>query len=264
MHSHNALSRTSSSSTASAASRLPAPRQLDPELQKRMGAASCASTREAIYDAELVRRYNGGDEAAFAEIIERYRERIFLVALTFLRNRADAEEIAQDTFVRAYRGLARFRGDSSLATWLHRIAVNLARNRYWYFFRRRRHATLSFDCALTPESDATFADLFATGEPGPDREAVSGEFTALVSTCMEKLAESHREILTLRTVLNHSYSDIAERLGISVGTVKSRIARARTCLRKFLVEACPEFTAESAPADWLEPNRSLGSLQYAS
>src|SRR5512132_1613034 len=111
-------------------------------------ARAAASHQEAAHDAELVRRFNAGDEAAFVEIMTRYREKIFSVALALLRNRADAEEIAQDTFIRAHRGLARFRGDSSLATWLHRIAVNLARNRYWYFFRRRRHATLSLDCAL--------------------------------------------------------------------------------------------------------------------
>ena len=118
-------------------------------------ARAAASQQEAAHDAGLVRRFNAGDEAAFEEIMNRYREKIFSVALALLRNRADAEEIAQDTFIRAHRGLARFRGDSSLATWLHRIAVNLARNRYWYFFRRRRHATLSLDCALSDDSDAT-------------------------------------------------------------------------------------------------------------
>ena len=90
-------------------------------------------------------RFNGGEEQAFAEITTRHRERMFSVAFAMLRNNADAEEIVQDTFIRAYRGLATFRGDSSLACWLHRIAVNLARNRYWYFFRRRRHLSISID-----------------------------------------------------------------------------------------------------------------------
>src|SRR5690606_6066136 len=83
-------------------------------------ARAANSQQEAAYDAELVRRFNAGDESAFVEIMTRYREKIFSVALALLRNRADAEEIAQDTFIRAHRGLARFRGDSSLATWLHR------------------------------------------------------------------------------------------------------------------------------------------------
>jgi RNA polymerase sigma-70 factor (ECF subfamily) len=226
-------------------------------------ARAAASHQEAEHDAELVRRFNAGDEAAFVEIMTRYREKIFSVALALLRNRADAEEIAQDTFIRAHRGLSRFRGDSSLATWLHRIAVNLARNRYWYFFRRRRHATLSLDCALSDDSDATFADLVATDAPSPAREAATGEFSALVATCMEKLDARHREILTLRNLLNRSYDEIAQALGINVGTVKSRIARARGNLRALLAEACPEFSPDAAPSDWFEPARATGRLEVA-
>src|SRR5207237_9631658 len=123
--------------------------------------------------------------SAFVEIMTRYRDKIFTVAISLLRNHADAEEIAQDTFIRAHRGLARFRGDSSLATWLHRIAVNLARNRYWYFFRRRRHTTLSLDCTLTDEGDATFADLIATESPDPARESATNEFATPVAARLE-------------------------------------------------------------------------------
>ena len=129
-------------------------------------ARAAVSHQEAAYDAELVRRFNAGDEAAFVEIMTRYREKIFSVALALLRNRADAEEIAQDTFIRAHRGLSRFRGDSSLATWLHRIAVNLARNRYWYFFRRRRQDSLSLDCALGEDNAVLIANHGAIAVAG--------------------------------------------------------------------------------------------------
>ena len=226
-------------------------------------ARAALSRREALHDAGLVRRFNAGDEAAFVEIVTRYRAKMLVVALGLLRNRADAEEIAQDTFIRAHRGLANFRGDSALATWLHRIAVNLSRNRYWYFFRRRRHATLSLDCALNEGSDATFADLVATDAPNPAREAATGEFSALVAVCMEKLDARHREILTLRNLLNQSYDEIAQALGINVGTVKSRIARARGNLRALLVEACPEFSPDASPSDWFEPSRPTGRLEVA-
>src|SRR6185369_6008100 len=216
-----------------------------PRTVSDRAARAAASHQEAAYDAELVRRFNAGDEPAFVEIMTRYREKIFSVALALLRNRADAEEIAQDTFIRAHRGLSRFRGDSSLATWLHRIAVNLARNRYWYFFRRRRHATLSLDCTLDADTNATFSDLIASNEADPAHEAATGEFTALVATCMEKLDSRHREILTLRNILHRSYDEIAAALGINVGTVKSRIARARQNLRALLAESCPEFSPEA-------------------
>ena len=114
--------------------------------------------RQTEQDQVLVRQFVGGDETAFLDIMAKYRAKIYSVAFDLLHNRCDAEEITQDTFMRAYRALARFRGDSSLSTWLHRIAVNLARNRYWHCFRRRRHMTLSLDAALREGEDGTFAD----------------------------------------------------------------------------------------------------------
>jgi len=216
------------------------------------------SSEEAAHDARLVQRFNAGDARAFVEIMERYREKMFAIAFAYLRNRTDAEEIAQDTFIRAHRALGRFRGDSSLATWLHRITVNLARNRYWYFFRRRRHSTLSLDCPLGAENDGTFAELIAADTPSPAQENVRAEFSDLVASCMERLDASHREILTLRNVLNRSYSEIAIALNLNVGTVKSRIARARHNLRAQLIAACPEFSADSESSDWFEPARAPG------
>jgi RNA polymerase sigma-70 factor, ECF subfamily len=218
---------------------------------------------EAVYDADLVRRFNGGDESAFGEIMTRHKTRIFAAAMALLRNHADAEEITQDTFVRAYRGFARFRGDSSVATWLHRIAVNLARNRYWYFFRRRRHATLSLDCPCRADAPATFTDLVAADSASPAREAVVSEFTDLIADCMTRLAPPQRQILTLRNSLNRSYGEIARDLSISVGTVKSRIARARGCLRVLLGESCPEFGPDAAAASWFDSDRSEGGIETA-
>lgn len=201
-------------------------------------------------DTALVQRFTRGDESAFTELVHRYRGRIYGLTLNLLHNAADAEEITQDTFIRAYRGLTRFRGDSSLSTWLYRIALNLARNRYWYFFRRRRQHWLSLDRPLNDESEATFADLVAASDHDPAQETVTGEFTTLISTCMERLDTKHREILIMRNVLDLSYEEIARALGINVGTVKSRIARAREYLRTLLTELCPD----------LKPALSLGDF----
>lgn len=210
------------------------------------------SAAESAHDAILVNRFNNGDESAFVEIMERYHARLFSLAHNLLRNAADAEEIVQDTFIRAHRGLARFRGDSSLATWLYRIALNLSRNRYWYFFRRRRQDSLSLDRPLADASDATFADLVSAPEADPAHEAVTNEFVELVSTCMDRLDPSHREILTMRNILDLPYDEIARALRINVGTVKSRIARARDHLRRLLSECAPEFGPESEPGDLLD------------
>jgi len=216
-----------------------------------------------VGDPELVRRFVGGDEAAFVEIMKRYEGKILAVARSLLHNQADAEEITQDTFVRAYCNLARFRGDSSLATWLHRIAVNLSRNRYWYFFRRRRHATLSFDCPIGENGDSTLADIFSSEAPNPVQESSREEFSALVASCMEKLNAPQREILVLRNLQNLSYDEIARQLGINQGTVKSRIARAREHLRARLIEICPEFAANANPSEWFEPSRAPAPMTLA-
>jgi len=233
-------------------------------LHSTASSSDSVRTSETLADAELVRRFNGGDESAFLEIMRRHQAKILHVALGLLRNHADAEEIAQDTFIRAHRGLANFRGDSALATWLHRIALNLSRNRYWYFFRRGRHTTWSFDTAFSDDNQATLASLVASDAPSPVREAATNEFAELVAECMELLGPGHRDILTRRNVLNCSYHEIAAALGISIGTVKSRIARARVSLRVLLAKACPEFPPDAAPSEWFDTARPSGRLEILS
>jgi RNA polymerase sigma-70 factor (ECF subfamily) len=210
---------------------------------------------EAAIDAELVQRSKAGDEPAFNEIIKRYYPRIKALAQQTLHNEADAEEVAQDTFIRAHRGLANFRGDSSLATWLYCIGLNLARNRYWYFFRRRRQDTLSIDKPVSEGSTQSFAEVLSDGVSNPRKETIQGEFSALVAAAMERLDRSHREILTMRGSLDLSYEEIAGLLGMNVGTVKSRIARAREKLRALLLQAAPEFGREAELAEFFESSR---------
>jgi RNA polymerase sigma-70 factor (ECF subfamily) len=152
---------------------------------------------EATTDAALVRRFKAGDESAFSEIIERYYARIRALANRVLHNESDAEEVAQDTFIRAHRGLVDFRGDSSLA-------------------------------------DAMCGDM-----ADPRSESITSEFVTLVADCMERLAPSHREILRMRTMLNLSNEEIAARLKINVGTVRSRVGRARESLRALLQQSAP-------------------------
>lgn len=192
-------------------------------------------------DEELVARHRAGDDTAFPAIIARYREHIFSIALAQIRNHSDAEEIAQDTFIRAHRGLVNFRGDSSLATWLYRIAVNLARNRYWYFFRRMRHATLSLENPLTPDGDATFADLLESEAMSPTDEAQLTELREALVDGLTALPPLQHEILWMRVVLHMDYEAIAAALKIKLGSVKSRIARARELLAADLAAKQPDF-----------------------
>ena len=223
-------------------------------------ARAAAARVAAAHDVILVRRFNGGDESAFVEIVARYRAKLFGIALGLLRNRADAEEIAQDAPIRAHRSLVRFRGDSSLSAWLHRITLNLARNRYWYHYRRRRHLNLSLDAPLREDTSATFTDLVATDAADPVREAATREFSAHIAGCMAQLGAPAREILLLRNSRNHTYVEISRELGINVGTVKSRVARARASLRVLLAKACPEFRVDVPLRDWFETARPAGLL----
>jgi RNA polymerase sigma-70 factor, ECF subfamily len=197
-----------------------------PETDKAISKA-----QEVAVDRMLVDRFKGGDEDAFEEIVTRYWDRIFAMVNQLLRNAQDAEEVTQDAFIRAHRGLANFRGDSSFSTWLYQIATNLARNRYWYWWRRKRDKSVSFDQPIGTETETTFAEIFPADVETPEDATVTHEFVARVAECMEMLNEKHKEILVLRNVKNLSYEEIATILEISVGTVKSRIARARESLR---------------------------------
>ena len=192
--------------------------------------------QEVAFDQELVNRFKGGDQAAFDEMVARYWDRIYGMVNQLLRNSEDAEEVTQDAFIRAHRGLVNFRGDSAFSTWLYQIATNLARNRYWYWWRRKRDKSVSFDAPVSADNATTLADLIPAELETPDDITVTQEFIDRIAQGMEKLNAKHREILTLRNIKNLSYEEIADILQISVGTVKSRIARARESLRAKLGE----------------------------
>ena len=186
---------------------------------------------EVAFDRVLVDRFKNGDQSAFDEMVTRYWDRIYAMVNQLLRNQQDAEEVTQDAFIRAHRGLVNFRGDSAFSTWLYQIATNLARNRYWYWWRRKRDKSVSFDAPISADNDTTLAEIIPAELETPEDATVTQEFVAEIAAGMEKLSAKHREILILRNIKNLSYEEIAAILGISVGTVKSRIARARESLR---------------------------------
>jgi RNA polymerase sigma-70 factor (ECF subfamily) len=192
--------------------------------------------QEVALDQVLVSRFKSGDQSAFDEMVGRYWDRIYAMVNQLLRNSQDAEEVTQDAFIRAHRGLVNFRGDSAFSTWLYQIATNLARNRYWYWWRRKRDKSVSFDAPMGTDNSSTLADLIPAEVETPDDITVTQEFVSRIAQGMERLSAKHREILTLRNIKNMSYEEIAAILNISVGTVKSRIARARESLRAKLGE----------------------------
>lgn len=184
-----------------------------------------------VSDRELVAQCRAGDEQAFDTLVRRHQARAFNVAYQLLRDREDATEVAQDAFVRIYRSMDTFRGECEFTTWLHQIVVNLAHNRHRWWHRRGREKMVSIDAALPTGDGAVEVQLPAT-TPGPDAEVVKAEFVQTLTAKMAALPVGFREVLVLRNVENLSYEEIAVVLKCSIGTVKSRIARARDALRE--------------------------------
>lgn len=190
--------------------------------------------QEVAIDRLLIQKFKNGDEDAFTEIVSRYWDRIYARALQLLKNKQDAEEVTQDAFIRAHRGLENFRGDSAFSTWLFQIATNLAHNKYWYWFRRKRGESISLEQSITGEGDFSLIDICPIEGQTPSEAAITQEFVDKVAENMKHLSEKHHEILVMRNVKNMSYEEIARQLELSIGTVKSRIARARMSLREKL------------------------------
>lgn len=188
-------------------------------------------TAAEVSDRELVARCQAGDESAFDALVLRHRERAFHIAYPLLLNHEDATEVAQDAFVKVYRTIAEFRGDCEFTTWLYQIVVNLARNKSRWWRRRGKSSTISLDCpAEAPEGQMT-AHVASAADP-PDTEAARAEFLGILEEKMGGLSTPYREVLLLRNVHQMSYEEIARMLHCNVGTVKSRIARAREALRQ--------------------------------
>jgi RNA polymerase sigma-70 factor (ECF subfamily) len=172
-------------------------------------------------DAALVRAAQKGDGAAFAAIVARYQRRVYRVAYGLVRSHEDADDLAQETFVRAWQALDRFRVGEPLFPWLARIVTNLA---YSLFRRRKRRPETSIEPLVE-------AGMQWGVDDDPAAHAADRERAARLAEAFEELSEDHRAILVLRVVEGLSYEEIAGTLEIASGTVMSRLSRARAELR---------------------------------
>jgi len=179
----------------------------------------------------LLAGLRAGDEAAFAELVGRYSTRLLAVTRRLLNQEQDAQDALQDAFLSAFRSLATFDGDSSLATWLHRIAVNAALMK---LRSRRRKPEQPIDDLLP-----TYLDDGHRRDPGPAWKALASdaeraETRELVRRCIAQLPDSYRVVLVLRDIEELDTAAVAQQLGIEVGAVKTRLHRARQALRTLL------------------------------
>jgi RNA polymerase sigma-70 factor (ECF subfamily) len=187
-----------------------------------------------VREAALIQRCAAGDEGAFAELVAEHQRMVVQLAMNLLGDRDEALDLSQDVFIRVFRTIGQFRGQSALRTWIYRIAVNQARNRHRFWRRRRRSDQVSLDAHVEAHGD------FQCGaESGPDRILAQKELATKLQDALDALPFDQRTAIVLREVDGLSYEEIAFSLGVAVGTVKSRLTRARQALRLELREARP-------------------------
>ena len=201
------------------------------------------------YEDRLIADFKEGSRERFDELVKAYTQKLYRLAYGLLGNHHDAEEVVQDAFVRAYRGLDSFRGDSSFETWMHRITMNLARNKFHWNRRRGEGVTVSLSGQNDLDGDGgSEAELELPDTSwSPDRLIEKIETEDNVIRGMNTLPQALREAMILRHVKDLSYEEIAGLLNCPVGTVKSRIARGRELLREYLMK----MDGESVPPDAL-------------
>jgi len=180
-------------------------------------------------DLELVRRVQKGERGAFDLLVLRYQHKVVKLVARLLRDPAEAEDVAQEAFVKAYRALGSFRGDSAFYTWLYRIAVNTARNT----MASRQRRPLDYEADLSESEQSVVESRMRHGDT-PEAVALSDEIHRTVNGAIEALPEDLRTAIVLREVEGLSYEEIAEAMDCPVGTVRSRIFRAREAIDRSL------------------------------
>jgi RNA polymerase sigma-70 factor (ECF subfamily) len=184
-------------------------------------------------DALFIENLRQGDAAAFDLMVERYSGDIYALLYRLTQDAEEASDLTQDTFLRALKAIRSFRGDASLKTWLFRIAINESRNRFRWWKRRRRDATISLEATIG-ETDITISDTLADHSRSPEESAISREREYALTAALLDLPAIYREAVVLCDIEGFSYEETASALGVGLGTVKSRISRGREELRRRL------------------------------
>ncbi|MBW2064729.1 MAG: sigma-70 family RNA polymerase sigma factor [Deltaproteobacteria bacterium] len=184
-------------------------------------------------DAALVKAFREGDRSAFDKLVLKHKDRIFNLCYRFLADYQEANDSAQETFISAYRSLKRFRFESAFSTWLYRIAVNTCRNKLKSSGYRKKMVTVSMDNP-SPSHDVSPSVDIPDESRSPSVELEKKERLALIGDAINRLPGDQKEVVILRDINGLSYDEISGITGLNLGTVKSRIARARQGLREML------------------------------
>ena len=183
-----------------------------------------------VDESELILRTRQGDLEAYDDLVRRFQERIYATIYHMTANHEDANDLAQETFIKAYQAIASFKGDASFFTWLYRIAVNRTIN---FLKQRRNKNNLSLnDLDLNAEHDPDLVALVS--DKTPRRDAGLAELQEKLNAAMQRLSETHRLVVTLHDVQGLPHEEIAQIMGCNVGTVRSRLFYARQQMQAYL------------------------------
>lgn len=185
-----------------------------------------------VADLHLVVSLREGSERAYEELLIRFQQPVYALALRLLDDPGEASDVVQEVFLKVFRNVGSFRGQSTLKTWIYRIAVNEAHNSRRWFFRHRR-AEVELD--KNPDECPNWKEIIPDRSRSPFDAAFDSEQHTMIEAALKRINPIFREAVALRDISDLAYEEIAEILGVSLGTVKSRILRGREALREELV-----------------------------
>src|ERR687891_92367 len=201
---------------------------------EQVATAAVADARPQA-EAQFIERLKRGDAAAFETLVNERSGEIYGLLYRLTENGEEARDLTQETFLRAFQSIGHFRGESDLRTWIYRIAINQARNRWRWWRRRRRDATVSIDAPEIGNGRlGLVATLKSTSVKDPEQHTLANERERVLQKALSSLRRVYRETVVLRDIEGFAYEEIATALDISIGTVKSRLARGRQELRRRL------------------------------
>jgi len=183
---------------------------------------------------QFLEKLRRGDAMAYERLIAEHSGDVYALLHRLTSDAEEARDLTQETFLRAFQSIDRFRGDATLKTWIYRIAINQARNRWRWWRRRKREVTVSLDGNGDHREQPLAVTLTSRNSPSPEQETLAREREGRLREALIGLRQSYREAVILRDVEGFSYEEIAQMLQISIGTVKSRISRGRVELRRQL------------------------------
>jgi RNA polymerase sigma-70 factor (ECF subfamily) len=196
-------------------------------------------------DASIVAELKAGNEDAYTRLIAQYHQTIFNLVYRILDDPTDASDTTQEVFIKVFRGMEKFNCESSLKTWMYRIAIHEASNRRRWFFRHKVQE-LSIEPEPGERRGANLRDALVDRSDSPYDHVMRGQMRARVEQCLKELPEHYRTAVVLRDIEDLSYEEIAEMTETSLGTVKSRLVRGREALRKLLERYAHELAPDAA------------------